>query len=250
MPLAYYYDGSDAYLRQDVISWGECWTREQWKKFKEWYNHFTDDDFSRIDMPENSKTWKASWTKYYAAYLVDTNRYFVCPYHSHTTCFCDSGEHYIMATMAGQVCLVAGPRDYIFHPFEKMVRYNIYFVNERIYDWLGFDKSEICVDWYNLKKNSGGKRFLLSAMKLPFRIIRKYGLYLRPIEFNVNYNIEGDGLFIYDIGDTNKVIKATFSLEFANYCVRSLNSKMLYLYLKLIYCNRIMRRLRRIFWKF
>ena len=201
-------------------------------------------------MPENSKTWKASWTKYYAAYLVDTNRYFVCPYHSHTTCFCDSGEHYIMATMAGQVCLVAGPRDYIFHPFEKMVRYNIYFVNERIYDWLGFDKSEICVDWYNLKKNSGGKRFLLSAMKLPFRIIRKYGLYLRPIEFNVNYNIEGDGLFIYDIGDTNKVIKATFSLEFANYCVRSLNSKMLYLYLKLIYCNRIMRRLRRIFWKF
>lgn len=247
IPVSYMNDGSDTFLRQDVVSWGECWTKNQWMLFKAWLNGFDDSDFKRIDMPEQTKRFKHSWTKYYAAYLVDTNRYFVIPYHSYTTCFCDAGEHYSLKTMAGQVCLVAGSRDYIFHPFEKMVRYDIYFVNERIYDWLGFDKSEICVDWYNLRKKSEGKRYLLSAMKLPFSIIKKYGLYLRPIELNVKYNIDGDGLYIYDVSGINNLNKATFTIGFANYCVRSLNINMLCLYLRSLYRKRILKRIMKLF---
>lgn len=233
VPIAYYHNGSDAFLRQDVVSWGECWTKSQWAKFREWFDRFNDKDFARIDIPESTKRWKSSWTKYYAAYLVDTNRYFVCPYVSNTTCFCDAGEHFDMMTMSGQVCLMSGPISYKFLPFDEMIRYDVYWANESVCEWLGIRKSDVCVDWYNLIHNKKRCRYLLSTIVLPFKIIRKYGLFLRPIELNVKYNIEGEGIYLYDTleGD-NSSNGGFFTLSFANYCVRSVNRSLLVKYLK------------------
>lgn len=198
-PVSYLNDGSDTFLRQDVVSWGECWTKNQWMLFRAWLNGFDDSDFNRIDMPEQTKKFKHSWTKYYAAYLVDTNRYFVIPYHSYTTCFCDAGEHFNMLTMAGQVSLTGVKNTYIFKPFDEMTRYDIYWVNESIYEWIGLNKQDLCVDWYGMNQNIKKCRYLLTPAIYPHEIVRRFGLYLKPIELNVKYNIEGEGLFVYDL---------------------------------------------------
>ena len=243
IPISYYHNGSDAFLRQDVVSWGECWTKSQWVKFREWYSKFSDLDFEKIDMPESMKKWSASWVKYYAAYLVDTDRYFLCPYVSYTTCFCDVGEHYDTMTMAGQVCLMSGSLNYSFLPFEKMVRYNIYWVNESIYSWLGIGKSDICIDWYNLIQNKRKCRYLMTTLELPFKLIRKYGLFLRPIELNVKFNISGNGLYIYDTSEDIAENSLSFPLSFVNYCIRSTNRQILVKYLTASFINSIKRKL-------
>ena len=242
IPVSFYNDGSDTYLRQNVASWGECWTKVQWEKFKEWYNVFSDDDFDKIDLPESMKQWQSSWAKYYNAYLVDTKKYFVYPYLSHTTCFSDAGEHFGEMSMGGQVGLSMGSKKYFFKPVKEMVRYDIYWTNEEIYDWIGIPKEDICVDFFKIRNNSISYKYLLSPVKLPCPIMKSFGLFLRPIELNVKYNIDGDGLFLYDIAPKCEIKKKkSFSTSFIDYNIRSINFSLLYKYVirQIIYRIRI-----------
>lgn len=247
IPVTSYNDGSDAYLRQNVASWGQCWTTAQWQKFKMWYDAFSDEDFETIDMPETMKQWKSSWAKYYNAYLVDTKRYFVYPYLSHTTCFGDAGEHFEKMSMAGQVGLSMGIKNYFFKPVNEMVRYDIYWTNEDIYDWIGIPKNEICVDWYNQSRNYRKCRFLLTSLELPYKIVKKHGLFLRPIELNVKYEIEGNGVYLYEISNSKYTPKKIFySSSFIEYNIRSLNSTLLYKYVIEHVIYRVKRKIRQV----
>lgn len=200
LPVYFLQDGSDTYLKQSPASWGECWTEQQWNCFKEWYEKFDDARFSLIDMPEYIKKWKKAWSKYFMAYLIETNRFFVFPQLSHTTCFGDAGEHSSMRSTYGQANLLCGKRDYCFRPFDDMVRYDLFGVNENIYSWIGIDKTEIVVDLYALNDRLGKRRYLLSPAKLPYPVLRSFSLELFPIELNVKYNIQGNGLYLYDTG--------------------------------------------------
>ena len=86
-------DDSDVYFLQFPSSWGQAWTKEHWEEFRAWYD--TDPDLTDIAMPEFIK-WKwpaSSWKKYFCAYLVEKNRYFVFPRGSFTTNFNDPGTH-------------------------------------------------------------------------------------------------------------------------------------------------------------
>lgn len=74
------YEGYDNYFIKWASSWGQLWTRNQWRSFRNWYN--THRDISTANIPSKVKGWKESWKKYYIAYLNDTNRYFVFPYRS------------------------------------------------------------------------------------------------------------------------------------------------------------------------
>ena len=201
VPIVYMNDGSDTYLKQTVSSWGQCWTDKQWNGFQQWYNSFQDDRFSDIDMPENFKQWKKAWSKYYMAYLIETNRYFVFPNISRTTCFGDAGEHSSIGSTIGQVNLICGESQYHFKPFNEMVKYDIYGTNESIYSWLGLSKEELCVDWYCNDINRRKCRYILTTAKMPAKIVRSFGLLMRPIELNVKYHIEGDGIYLYDTND-------------------------------------------------
>ncbi len=208
-PISFMLDGSDTYLKQSPASWGECWTSKQWKKFKQWYESFNDKKFSEIDMPDYIKAWKKAWSKYYMAYLIETNRYFVFPYISHTTCFVDAGEHSSVSSAIGQASLLCGPKKYDFRPFDKMIRYDIYGVNEAIYNWLGMSKREMCVDWYGINANYRHARFLLTTAKMKYPIMKCYGLLMHPIELNIKYDIKGEGIYLYDVSSeyTNAIGK-------------------------------------------
>lgn len=229
VPVYYCNNGSDTFLRQSPESWGECWTKKQWAGFKEWYDRFRDEDFNQIDMPEMMKKWTKAWTKYYMAYLIETRRYFVYPYISLTTCFGDPGEHFDISTSLGQTSFLEGRKEYHFLPFDKMVKYDIYCTNEDIYRWLGMGKDELCVDWYGLSENKQGCRYVLSLQKLPCKILKSYGLFMRPVELNVKYNIDGEGIFLYDthmknVWDKKKYSPISFVSYFDNSAIMSLPS--------------------------
>lgn len=88
------YDGYDNYFMQWPSSWGQAWTSEQWRKFKNWYEIHRTSDLASSPIPQSVKNWpKTSWKKYFLAYMVDCNRYFVYPRISFSTNFGDNGTH-------------------------------------------------------------------------------------------------------------------------------------------------------------
>lgn len=227
LPRVVMEDGSDAYLMQMPASWGECWTENQWNGFKEWYENFSDDKFSEVDMPERNKGFKNAWTKYFLAYLIDKNKYFLYPYISLTTCFADAGVHSSNQNTIGQNNLLSGSKHYHFRPFNDMVKYDVYGINQSIYEWMGYSKSELCVDWYCQNLNMRKCRFILTPAKLNFDVVRTYGLLMRPIELNIKYNIEGDNLYLYDTirGDATSYGQP-LPLSLAFYHLRNFNMKL------------------------
>lgn len=248
VPVAYYHDGSDTFLRQLPASWGECWTREQWLKFRQWYKDFRNEDFAKVDIPEYMKEWGNSWTKYFAAYLVETNRYLVYPYVSHTACFSDPGEHYNLMVTLGQSTLQVGKRNYCFRSFEKMTRYDVYGVNCEIYTWLGMSEKDVLIDWYGSNSNLRKCRYILTPIKMPFKVERAFGMYLHPIELNVKYSMEGDELKLYDTMDGScNIYGKPLSVASANYYLRSFNLKLLVKYVISSYVTKIIRKFCKVF---
>ncbi len=225
-PVIYMKDGSDTYLKAGAASWGECWTDHQWAKFKEWYANISEERIKDLDMPEDIKSWKRAWSKYFKAFLVDTGRYFVFPQVSHTTCFGDAGEHSTNWSNIGQANLLCGIPHYYFKPFDKMVRYDAYGTNEDIYGWIGLSKEELCVDFKCEKINLRKCRYILTPANLPLKVVKSYGLMMRPIELNVKYNIEGTGLYLYDSvnGEANAA-SVGYPSSINNYYLRGYNGK-------------------------
>lgn len=245
MPISFFNDGSDTYLRQTIASWGECWTDKQWALFKQWYESFNDEEFASIDMPELIKSWKRAWSKYYMAYLIQTDRYCVFPYLSHTTCFSEAGDHSNEASTIGQVNLLCGPKQYLFKPFDEMTKYDIYRVNEDIYKWTGYSKGDLCVDWRCTSKNLRHCRYIMTPAILPYKVIRSYGLVMRPIELNIKYDIEGRFLFIYDTIDGNgNALEGIMPLSLAHYHLRLFDIRLARKYVLNYYWRSIKRRLR------
>ena len=240
LPVHFFQDGSDAYLKQSPASWGECWTEQQWSGFKEWYKNFDDATFSTIDMPEYIKKWKKAWSKYFMAYLIETNKYFVFPQISHTTCFGDAGEHSSMRSTYGQANLLCGKKEYCFRPFDEMIRYDLFGTNEDLYSWIGIDRSEIVVDFYVLNDRLGKRRYLLTPAKLPYTVVRSFSLEMFPIELNVKYNIQGDGIYLYDTGCKKlRTIRSKAPLTLAYYYLKGFDIRLLARYTR----NYILRRI-------
>lgn len=245
LPVIFMKDGSDAYLKQAPASWGECWTDRQWSKFRNWYKTFNDERFCNLDIPEHIKKWKKAWSKYYYAYLNETNRYFVFPYDSHTTCFGDVGEHSLLSSSVGQANLLMGSRKYAFKPYDDMVRYDSYDNNEDIYEWLGFCKEDLCVDFCCNKINIRKCRYILTPAFMQYKVVKSFAMTMRPVELNVKYNIEGDQLFLYDTIDGNaNAIEKILPLSIAFYHLRSFNLGLLKKYVFNHYKQSVKRRLR------
>lgn len=230
LPLVSMHDGSDAFLIQSIASWGECWTEQMWNGFKYWYNKFND-DFSDIDMQPFAKKWEKAWSKYYMAYNVENNKFCLFPCVSHTTCFSDIGEHNSESSSIGQANLLMGQKDYVFRPFEEMVKYDIYFNNYDIYKWLDLTPEQLCVSIEGNNPNLKEARYILSAMQLPYKIVKSFAIVMRPIELNVKYDIPGNGLYLYD---TTEIVKKkngeSISLSLLQYYFRGIYCKLLIRY--------------------
>lgn len=244
-PIEFEQDGNDVFAYQTVESWGECWTENMWNGFREWYNDTPEHDFSTVDMPNFMKNWKKAWSKFYMAYQIENNKYFIYPSVSYTTCFADAGVHGGESSV-GQVLLSTGKRHYTMPDFDTLSRYDIYGTNDKVYQWIGLNRKDLCVDFYDLHDKYDGFKYLLTPYKIPsFKMIRAFALSLHPIELNVKYCIEGNGLFLYEIEDSLKTKKIITSL-LVNYMVSGLNIYILYKYILKFTKNNLYRKVKSI----
>lgn len=111
--------GYDTYFMQFASSWGQVWTTEQWRAFRNW---LADNDCAHFDdiSAKYVAKWPAtSWKKHFIRYLEHENRYFVFPYSAFSTNPGEDGTHhnYIFGLFASELEL--GIRPWRFAPLNK-----------------------------------------------------------------------------------------------------------------------------------
>ncbi|MEL6306294.1 MAG: glycosyltransferase family A protein, partial [Bacteroidota bacterium] len=144
-------DGFDNWYFQFACSWGQAWNANQWQGFKAWLtDHPNLPKSDRI--PKNVSNWSdKSWLKFYIAYLVETNRYFLYPKVSLSTNFNDSGTHVSQDSTTYQVELFSAPKkEYNFSELkDSKARYDAFFESESVQESLGYDHDTVEVIFQN-----------------------------------------------------------------------------------------------------
>lgn len=221
-------NGFDVYAWQRVSSWGQIWTRGMWSGFKKWYDNW-DANFDLIDMPRRIKGWTRAWSKFYYAYLIENDKYYIYPLAPLATNFNDAGgEHGGGNGSLSQVSLLTGRRNYQLGDFDDLVKYDAYFTNLRIPHWLGINPDEMIIDFYGLKENYN-RRYILAPFELPYKRVRGFSLSMRPWELNIKYNIEGNDIFLYERELLNEktVPERKFDITVVSYYLRGFNIQLL-----------------------
>lgn len=204
MPLKCKYD---VYFFQFAQSWGQIWFKNQWNEFYKWYE---DKEYEKIDrrkVPKNVLEWdEKSWLKYHIQYCIDKDKYFVYPYFSLTTNFGDVGTHTSFNNTGMQVPLDMShnKKYYLADLSDESIKYDAFFENINLYNDLGINSDLIEIDLYGTKSNFNKKQFLLTTKQLDFKIIKTYGLQLKPWELNIKYNVDGKEIFLYDTSIVSK----------------------------------------------
>lgn len=192
----------DVYFMQNAQSWGQIWMREQWWEFMEWYRNNNGDFGEQPHLPKSICSWKkSSWLKYHTKYCIESGKFFVYPYTSFSSNACESGTHASFSTPLFEVPL----REFEMSNFklpkygDDVVEYDSFFENNQIYKSLGINSQNLCVDLNGLKGNREEKRFWLTTRAEKYKVLKSFGLSMRPVENNVFYDIEGNDIFLYDI---------------------------------------------------
>lgn len=196
IPFVPMLSGADVFAWKSVCSWGELLNERMWNEFSTWLEKW-DEDFSLVDMNDTIKGWTRAWSKYFYAYLVARNKYFIFPYESLTTNFNDAGGEHGGGESIVQVSLLQGKRNYQFFDFDKLIHYDIYGHNEEVSKWLNLSSNDLLVDFY-VNSRKFNKRYILSSSQLPFKKIQGFALKMRPWELNIKYKILGDDIVLYD----------------------------------------------------
>ena len=237
LPFLNIQDGNDVFLMQDVSTWGQCWTQQMWDKFVDWRDSHTEEDIQNMDMPERIKKWERAWSKYYNAYVVDTGRHVLYPNVSLTTNFSDAGEHGGTQNNLVQVNFLQGEKEYKMDTIQSLTKYDIYNNNEYIYKWIGIAFDDLAIDLYGIHNNLS-KKYLLSTRKLHFPIIRSYALYMKPMELNIKYNVEGEGIYLYETTNNKTNISSSdYSEHFITYYLGGISDKVI-----LIHCLKMIKK--------
>lgn len=242
LPFVNEQNGSDVFLMQDVSTWGQCWTESMWNAFKKWRDCHSEDYVQNIDMPQVIKNWERAWSKYYNAYVVDTHKYILYPNMSLTTNFNDSGEHGGSNNSIVQVNLLQQSFSYRLLNFENLVKYDIYFNNEKIYDWLEIDKENLCLDIYGFGLVTN-KQYLLTTKEMPYKLINSFALNMRPFELNIKYKVEGNSILLYDTSIKKTLSKSRYSKDLVSYFLQGFNLRLLIYYVMKYIKNTIIKKI-------
>ena len=225
-------NGYDVYMQQFAMSWGQCWTKSMWQKFRAWYNENEGKDLSEGNiLPTYVSHWnKQSWLKYFMRYIVENDKYFIYPYFSLTTNASDAGEHCRIPNNDFQVSLQEGDMQYRFPSFEDAVKYDVFFERIGIEDMVFPElEGKKLLDFYGDRVNYGHARYLISTKALPYKVMRSIQLRYRPMEVNCIMPVDGKGVYVYDLSMTGAPPKSNEDI-ITRFDVRSLHwKKMLHL---------------------
>ena len=203
LPFMQTHTDSDVFLLKSAVSWGQVWMRDQWFAFKEWYAKH-DEEFNILPhLPLAICAWpKSSWLKYHIKYCIEENKYFVYPFTSLTTCFCDLGTHAVKKQTHTQAVILDDIKnDFKLNP---TISYDGFFEAEAIYKHLDLTEKDLCIDLFGQKKNRMNRRYWLTQELKPYKVVKSYALDFKPWEQNILRDLEGNEIFLYDT-----TIKAT-----------------------------------------
>lgn len=195
-------NGYDTYFMQWTSSWGQMWTKSQWKEFKAWYDLHSE-DITSIPIPDYVKTWSHSWKKFHIAYLVDTNKCFVYPTESYTTIQPSLGIHVkeVRLDKGYIVPLCTGfNREPVFQRYEGAIVYDCFFEIKQLK--IVLNNKEIVAD-LNIYGDKVRENIINEYYITPHRIsgvevLKEWALFEIPMEINVLHSNEGEGLFLYE----------------------------------------------------
>lgn len=219
-------DGYDNWYFQFASSWGEAWSKSQWERFKEWYEKSPNiDDCAQI--PLYVRKWsQSSWLKYFIAYLIEKDLYFLYPHKSLTTNFGDAGTHVNKNNTNHQVPIQNGEITYKFSELEmSKAVYDAYYENVYLQTKI-IDGQKVLVDLYGKKTIEPDKlHYVVSRQALPYKIVKKFGCNMRPHEENILREIEGDDFFLYDMNSRVDTKPRTDAIRKAQYNLRYIDKK-------------------------
>ncbi|HEY5587481.1 MAG TPA: glycosyltransferase [Candidatus Paceibacterota bacterium] len=209
-------DGWENYFIQFASSWGQIWTTNQWECFKNWYEkNQIISDF--IPIPTQVRKWsEQSWKKFYIAYLVETNKYFVFPRISLTTNFSsDAGTHLSqMPNDNFQVPLLLKYKNLNFSKFnESLAVYDSYFeikayCIKKLNPFL--EKYDFECDLYGMKSDIHIKTPFLISTRNCSKPILNFGLHQIPLELNIIFNVQGEDCYLGQKEHFSKLGKIKF----------------------------------------
>lgn len=203
-------DGYDNWYFQFASSWGQAYTRKQWNAFKEWYANHKNDSLVRCDVPANVSGWsEKSWLKFYIAYLIDTDKYFLYPRVSFTTNFGDVGSHAVKADSDLQVPLCGASKN-LYLAFSRLEQseavYDAFFENTCMRN-LAFIEDGCVIDLYGYKPieemvlQDINIKYVLSSKALPYKVVNSFGKQMRPIDENIRMDIIGEDFYLYNVAE-------------------------------------------------
>lgn len=190
----------DVYLMNWAMSWGQIWMRNQWDKFIKWYEK-NDEDFNLKHLPENINKWGSqSWLKYHIRYCIEQGLFFVYPYTSLSTNNNEIGTHRKEKNtyFQSQIKCIPSKSWKLPNYDECPIKYDGFMEPTFLIDYLELPKDEVCIDLNCTKYGKIEKRYRLTRMPLPYKIIKSFSLEYKPLEANIILNNEGSDIFLYD----------------------------------------------------
>jgi hypothetical protein len=210
-------DGFDNYFIQSATSWGQIWTKRQWKDFLEWFANEESGSkqlmlAKNILIPEQVLSWpEKSWKKYFIKYMVDKDKFFVVPQKSLTTNFSDVGENYAYSSFRLQVPLQVLPQQYKFSLLnESRVIYDSHFeltsecIKKFNSNLVGINFTTDLYGTKNLDKISSEYVLTIRDTK---KALLSYDLSLVPPELNIIFEKSGSFYHLCKVSDCLKQIR-------------------------------------------
>ena len=198
LPFTPINDDSEVYFMQFPSSLGQIWTSKQWEQFRIWFDKGP--DIQLVPIHKKIISWpETSWKKYFCAYLVSADKYFVYPRFSLTTNFNDPGTHEILENdHRGQAQLRLFNTPYRFNKLaDSYCIYDSHYelspdtvkrFNSHLADY-SFE-----MDLYGLKDLNHIKKPYLITSKPASAKLWGYKRALKPHDINVLLNLRGDDL--------------------------------------------------------
>jgi len=234
LPFSPLKDNSDVYFMQIPSSLGQAWSKDHWTGFRKWYNENPDiKNTSGLPWVVKNRWPESSWKKFFYAYIIEFDKYFVFPILSLSTNFNDLGTNMIAETFFGQVEIQTTniPRQFI----EIDNAINVYDAHSELCP----EKMDMLCDTlkgYEYELDLYGKKDTISAeyvltSKACRNPIKSFKRTMKPQELNIIYNIGGSDFHLVkkenvlsypnsvaDLKNTNAMMRyiPDFSFYFTN----------------------------------
>lgn len=196
--------GYDTYFMQWTSSWGQLWTKRQWRDFKNWYNK-CQEDLSDFPIPVKVKRWRNSWKKFHIAYLCDRDKYFVYPSVSYTTIKPSPGTHSganYRSRFSMPLC-INKCGNFIFQPLKGAYKYDSFFELKDLNINLNGKRVNVDFDifgdkYYGCLRNG---HFVTSKRVKGKEIVKQWGMAELPYEMNIINDVNGEFFYLYNKKD-------------------------------------------------